>query len=275
MIRITTLIDNASTDNRALIHMHSLSFYVETDQACILFDFGSGKEFLVNAAKLGISPESASFCVCSHSHYDHAAGYRELLLKGITCPLITGEHFFDEKYTNDGTQRYTYLGCGFSAKELAEYRIPHLICRDILPFAPGCFAVGHFEKNYDFETIPSRFVKRTRDEMVPDSFEDEICLVLEHPKGLIVLVGCSHPGIVNILSSIQKRFHKKIQAVVGGTHLMKADETRTTRVIGELKKMDIPLLALNHCSGEQMDEWLKADGNVNGFHMGSGDCLFF
>ena len=275
MIKITTLIDNMATEHQSLIHMHSLSYHVEADGVPILFDFGSGPEFLDNAKKLGISPLDASYCVCSHSHYDHAAGYIELLDRGISCPLITGEHFFEEKYTNHRTEKYTYLGCSFTEADLSAHRIPHFVCRDILEFSPGCYAVGNFPRTYEFETVPARFVKRTEDGMIPDPFDDEICFVLDHRDGLIVILGCSHPGVLNILSAVSKRFGKRIQAVIGGTHLMKADDKRIERTLAELKNMDIRLLALNHCSGDKVREYLENDSDINGFHMGCGDCLFF
>ena len=100
MIKITALVDNTPGGNRTMVHTHGLSFFIETYETSILFDFGPGPEFLQNAGRLGIDPLSAGYTVCSHSHYDHAAGYKALLQAGISCPFITGDHFFEEKYCN-------------------------------------------------------------------------------------------------------------------------------------------------------------------------------
>lgn len=282
MIKITALIDNKPGGNRSMTYTHSLSFYIEANGTSLLFDFGSGSEFLQNADRLGISPMDVEYTLCSHSHYDHAAGYKELLKAGITCPFITGKNFFDEKYAvgynSHGSAvpgKYSYLGCGFSESDLKRHKITHLICDDIMKIAPGIFAAGNFPRKYDFETIPAKFVKWTGSRMVPDTFEDEVVLVLDHPQGLIVLTGCSHPGILNILSAVQERFSSPIQAVIGGIHLSKAEDKRLDQTMSLLKRQDIRFLALNHCSGDKVSQWLERDGEMEWCYLGSGDCLIF
>ncbi len=90
-----------------------------------------------------------------------------------------------------------------------------------------------------------------------DSFTDEIAVALDTEKGLVVIVGCSHPGIMNILKTIEKRSGKKICGVVGGTHLMEADEERLRKTIVDLKKMNINFIAVSHCTGEDNLEMIK------------------
>ena len=90
-----------------------------------------------------------------------------------------------------------------------------------------------------------------------DSFTDEMAVALDTEKGLVVIVGCSHPGIMNILKTIEKRSDKKIYGVVGGTHLMEADEERLKKTIADLKKMNINFIAVSHCTGENNLEIIK------------------
>ena len=290
MIKITSLIDNNAGGNRTMVHAHGLSFFIEAHGKSILFDFGSGPEFLQNADRLGIDPLSADYAVCSHSHYDHAAGYKALLKAGISCPFITGEHFFEEKYTLDKDDenafaafssrlshpvKYSYLGCGFSESDLIRAHVPHQICKDMLKLSAGCYIVGGFPRTYAFEAIPQRFVKWTGFSMEADFFEDEIILVLDHPQGLILVVGCSHPGILNILSTVQNRFCRPVQAIIGGTHLTGTDDLRINRTMCLLKEQGIRFFALNHCSGECVSKWLEKDGSVGWCRLGSGDCVVF
>ena len=290
MIKITALVDNTPGGNRTMVHTHGLSFFIETYETSILFDFGPGPEFLQNAGRLGIDPLSAGYTVCSHSHYDHAAGYKALLQAGISCPFITGDHFFEEKYTLDKDDenayaaffsrfsrpvKYSYLGCGFSGSDLKKAHVEHIVCKDMLKIVPGCYAVGSFPRIYAFETIPHRFVKWNGVSMEPDSFDDEIILVLDHPQGLIVVTGCCHPGILNILSTIHTRFSRPVQAIVGGIHLTGADDLRVNRTMCLLKEQGIRFFALNHCSGDSVNQWLKKDGAVSWCRLGSGDCVVF
>ena len=90
-----------------------------------------------------------------------------------------------------------------------------------------------------------------------DSFTDEIAVALDTEKGLVVIVGCSHPGIMNILKTIEKRSGKKICGIVGGTHLMEADEERLEKTIADLKEMNINFIAVSHCTGEDNLEIIK------------------
>ena len=70
-------------------------------------------------------------------------------------------------------------------------------------------------------------------------------------KGLVVIVGCSHVGIVNILKTISKRVNIPICAVIGGTHLIEADEFRMQKTMDAFKEMKIQLIAVSHCTGEE------------------------
>ena len=90
-----------------------------------------------------------------------------------------------------------------------------------------------------------------------DCFTDEIVVALEVENGIVIITGCSHPGIMNIIYTIQKRSQKKICGVVGGTHLVEADESRLKKTIADLKEMDIDFIAVSHCTGDDNLEIIK------------------
>jgi len=77
---------------------------------------------------------------------------------------------------------------------------------------------------------------------------DGIALVLKHEKGLIVILGCSHVRVVNILETIIKRTGMNIYCVIGGSHLIEADELRINKTIKFLKENNISILRLSHCT---------------------------
>ena len=79
-------------------------------------------------------------------------------------------------------------------------------------------------------------------------------MVIKTDEGLVVVTGCSHPGILNILSTIKERFGMDIWAVYGGTHLVEASDERLARTLVELKKLGVKLLGFSHCSGEKIVE---------------------
>ena len=102
-----------------------------------------------------------------------------------------------------------------------------------------------------------------------------ISLVLEHTKGLVVIVGCSHPGILNMLETIRQRFGRQIYAVFGGSHLVEADEERLAQTTTVLRDMGISLAGFNHCTGDTAQERLsQCGGDVTYSRLNAGDCIF-
>ena len=131
-----------------------------------------------------------------------------------------------------------------------------------------------FPRIHDFETIPARFVRRTAEGFVQDDFPDEICLALQGEHGLIVLVGCSHPGILNMVAHISSVLNQPVEAVYGGTHLMEADESRIEKTVDTLKAYGVKTLGLSHCSGDAACRMLTSRSDVVSCWLGAGDTVF-
>lgn len=275
MIKLTCLMDNMPSENKALRAEHGLSIYIETPEASFIFDCGSGENTLYNAHRLGIDLARTSFTVCSHSHYDHAAGFRDLAEHGLGgTTLYTGAGFWEHKYA-DNTPKYTDLSCGFDAEFLNEQGIRHEICTDIKEILPGVWTVTDFTRRNAFETIPKRFVKGELNALTPDLFDDELCLAIDTADGVVIVVGCSHPGILNIAQSVHERLNKPICALLGGTHLVEADEPRIYKTIAELKAMGLRILGLSHCSGTLAEQLVNQDKTVQCCHLAVGDSISF
>ena len=274
MVILRTLLENNLSRNRALVAEHGLSFLVETGNKKILFDCSAGKAARKNAEKMHVSLKDVDYVILSHSHYDHAGGYPDMASHGVHAPLVTGPRFFEEKYARDG-EKYTYLGCGFGQELLEKKGIRHLVCEGTLTLFPGCHVAGGFERRYGFEKLPARFVRQTAEGMVEDEFPDEVCLVIEDGKGLIVIAGCSHPGILNMIESVKARFGKPVYAVFGGSHLVEADEARLVETMKILGDMGIMTAGFNHCTGVVAQARLaQCAGDTKYLHLKTGDCIF-
>ena len=275
MIILRTLLENNLSRNRSLTAEHGLSFLVEAGDKKILFDCSAGKAARKNAEKMHVSLKDVDYVVLSHSHYDHAGGYPDMVFHGVCAPLVTGPRFFEEKYARDG-DKYTYLGCGFGPEFPEKRGISHLVCEDKCRLFDGCYAVGGFERTYAFEKPPARFVRRTADGMAADDFPDEICLVIEDDRGLIVIAGCSHPGILNMIETVRSRFGRPVYAIFGGPHLVEADEARLKATMDKLRDMGIGMVGFNHCTGDAAQERMRAEeeGGTVYTHLKTGDCIF-
>ena len=272
-MRIATLLDDRGSEHKGLETEHGLSFFIEARSGRYLFDFGSTGIALDNAAAMDIDLSDTDYAICSHGHYDHAGGYPAFVEEGLSCPLVTGKGFFTGKYALNG-QVATYLGTSFNEDYLKENGIVHMVCEDTLALGEGAWVMTGFKRTHAFETIPGRFVLREGNTWKPDRFDDEVCLVLDEGDGLVVVVGCSHPGIMNILCSVHERFHKPIKTVVGGTHLMEADETRLGRTLREMETLGVSLIGCNHCSGDLIDNAITSFPALTQGRLRTGDCLF-
>lgn len=280
-MKVTALMDNQASEHKGLVAEHGFSLLIERDGLRLLFDCGQGRRTLENARRLGIDLKALDTVVLSHSHYDHAAGYRDLTEAGLgSGTLITGEHFFEKKYAvSRGC--YTDISCGFDETFLQEHNIVHRVCKDTYELGSGLWAIGNFPRIHDVETIPARFVRDTgkkhadgTPELSADDFADEICLAADTPDGLAVFVGCSHPGILNIVDHVHAVLEKPVAAVYGGTHLVEADEKRIRATVGRLKQLGLLHIGFSHCSGELAEKIAAEEEGVKSRHLASGSVLF-
>lgn len=274
-MKVITLMDDRNSKNNELIAEHGLSYWIDTGKQQFLFDCGASEKTWENAKRLGLDMGNVDAVILSHSHYDHAGGYQSLIeLHGGGNKLYTGEHFFEKKYSQEG-DNCRDLSAGFTKQFLTEKQIEYKTCKEQLEIAKGVWIFTDFKREYLFETIPERFVKETAEGMERDFFEDEICVVIEGEKGLYVFVGCSHPGILNMIETIQNRMKKSVYGIFGGTHLIEADEVRITKTMQCLKEMRIKALGLSHCTGELAREMLLKNRDFIVKEMSVGAVLEF
>ncbi|SHG91625.1 MBL fold metallo-hydrolase [Tepidibacter thalassicus] len=260
MNKIITLMDNYSKEKK-FISEHGLSMYIEKDGVKILFDTGQSKNFTINSRLLNVDLSNLDFVVLSHGHYDHTGGFRYLVENFKSeYTLFVGDKFFNEKYSYNG-ENYRFSGNNFDLKFLVENNINiNIVKKDIVEICKDVFIVKNFEASSGFEKINKRFYLKENGEYNIDNFDDEIAIVIKTEKGLVVVVGCSHIGIVNILSTIRDRFKQRIHMVLGGSHLKEADSNRIDMTIDYLKNEKIDIVSLCHCTGDEAIEKLLDSG---------------
>jgi len=272
MIRITTLIENTSGEHLGLKNEHGLSFCVEAGGRKILFDSGQSGSFIDNAAQLRIDLADLEFVVLSHGHYDHSGGLRALQKVSDHFELVVGKGFFNDKYA-DRNGGYEFLGNNFTQEFLKENNIPYSeLGTPIRELIPGVFVLGDFPRTNADEKINPRFKVKTVDGFVPDSFEDEIMVVVDSPKGLVALLGCSHPGMRNMLEAAKHRLNKPIHAVLGGTHLVEAAADGRQASLDYLTDGSIQVIGVSHCTGQGAMTMLGSSV-AHYFHNRTGSAL--
>lgn len=269
--KITTLIENNKNDEDDFKVEHGLSFIINTPFGSIIFDTGQSGLFYSNAEAMGVNFEDLSKVVISHGHYDHSGGFTTLIEKGKKdFDLIVSKHFFQKKYKlGDGVEKY--IGNKFDYDYLVEHNIKlDILDEDTKMIFPDVFAVGNFERFFNESTEEIFLVNDHK-----DLFDDEISLVVNGEKGLIILVGCSHPGIRNIVKTISERFKKPIYAIIGGTHLRNASKERIVETSNYFKSLNIEKIGVSHCTGEKAVEIFKSHYKENFFENKTGTIFEF
>lgn len=256
---ITTLLDNHAPKDSPLAKEHGFSCYLETDDVKILFDTGASGACIHNAQELGVDLGTIDHLVLSHGHYDHGGGV-PALLQQYNYPSLdfwAGKGAEDPKFVVEQT-RMRYAGLSFDRAKLAQHHIVwHAVSSDTLLIAPGVWIVTNFTRTHLEEQPHNRFVVVRNGTQQTDDFSDEVALVGETSKGLVLLVGCSHPGILNMIDTVQERFADPLYGIIGGIHLFDATSERFKLVLEKLIEKEIPLVGVCHCTGDKALQYLE------------------
>jgi 7,8-dihydropterin-6-yl-methyl-4-(beta-D-ribofuranosyl)aminobenzene 5'-phosphate synthase len=250
-LKITTLIEDTPGEHLALQYEHGLSFFIEKDKFRMLFDTGQSGAFLSNAQQLNIDLSRIDCVALSHGHYDHSGGFRALTEKTTDFTLFTGQGFFDEKYGVSG-QTSEFLGNNFDESFLSCIKIHRRVIHErINEISPGVYILSGFSRIHDDETVNQRFKVFKNETFQQDLFEDEIAIVIDTSWGLVVLLGCAHPGMKNMLDTAVELLGKPIYAVLGGTHLVEAHGRNLELSLEYLKNETIKVIGVSHCTGQE------------------------
>lgn len=260
-LKITTLIENMPDAEEKLNFEHGFSVWVEADGKKILFDTGQSGAFVKNADALGIKLSEADGVVLSHGHYDHTGGVPALLerIKRKT-PFYVGKEFFSEKYKQLEDGSFKYNGNPFEQAVLQQDEGLAELCfveENMVRISENLILFKNFLRVSSFEERNPKFFVKTEKGYVPDDFVDEIALGILVESGLVLVVGCSHAGIVNILEHIKRVLKTPVVAVLGGTHLVEAGDERLQKTVEAFQTHGVKTVAVSHCTGENGMEVLK------------------
>lgn len=264
-MKITTLIENTQDEEGLLVNEHGLSIFIESSFGNILFDTGKTGAFVENAKKLNVDLSSIDTLILSHSHYDHCGGVKKLLeTYNIKPRLVVSEDFFKQSnkyHYSDGSLNadfakesgYSYIGIDFDEDYIKSKNLKIDYLKDnMMKINDEVFVFSKFKKYHDFEKEnPNMMIKISDDNYIVDPFSDEISIGLKTKEGLVILLGCAHPGFLNITDSIREASGEKIVGIIGGTHLIEADDERINESVNYLNDLGVKLLGLSHCTGEK------------------------
>ena len=228
-----TIVFDNNPSEQGLVTEWGFSAVISGAEKTILFDTGGSDILLSNMDKLNIRPESLDVVVLSHKHPDHTGGLMSLLGRSGNLSVYVPVSFGKE--LKDRIRSF-----GVTVVEVGE---PMEVCQDV--YSTG--QIGTLIK--------------------------EQSLVIRSEKGVVVIVGCAHPGIVKIVRAAKDLVRDKVLLVVGGFHLEWISKSRIEKIISAFERMGVRYVAPTHCSGEKARglfcEWLGG----NYIHAGVGKTI--
>jgi len=278
-LKIIVLAEDSVLYESPYLGQHGLSLLLEGTSGGntkrILVDVGQNSEaLLINMQTLGISPSIINAIVLTHCHYDHTQGIAQMLreigkedIKVIAHPDIFRPHFVTQP-----NHRNVGIGQGDSKVEIEAAGGNLSLTKEPFLIMPGIITTGEVERRTKFEKAMIGLKTIENGKTVNDLMLDDISVTANlKNRGLVIITGCSHAGIINIVNqAIEITSCNKIEAIIGGLHLIEASDTVIKRTVKELSKLNVAWVSAGHCTGfkAQVELYLKFGEKFLPLHAG-------
>ena len=240
---------------------HGLAYFIETvvdgQTSTCVFDFGLDPRGIINNAKLlNIDFGRADAFVLSHGHFDHWTGATEVLRQNPgsaekRMQFYVGKEAFLHRYSRrSGTGELMDIG-QLDRQAIQESGVRVTEVTTPTRIIPGCYSTGKIERVTGYESVPPSLLVERDGKIQPDDFRGEQALFFNiRGKGIVILSGCAHAGIVNTIKQCQRVSGiKKVHAVLGGFHLINAKPEIIQTTVADIKEIGPDFIAPAHCTG--------------------------
>lgn len=247
-MKLTVLADN--TAQPPFLSEHGFSMLIEHGKHRVLFDTGAGKALKYNANILNIKLTKLDAIVISHGHNDHTGGLAETLKENPNVPMFYHSGALQERFSIRNGQPKVLSMPKKSVNTLEEMDASCMrTVNGPTEIVSGIFATGPVPRTTLYEDTGGPFFLDQNATSV-DPIEDDLSLWIETKKGIVLICGCCHSGIINTLEFVEKHNPQlPVIGIVGGLHLVHASGERIQLTVNELKKRSLHFLAPCHCTG--------------------------
>ena len=275
-IRITILCDNL-VGHLVGSGEHGFSAFIETDRGTYLFDTGGGPSVVKNSLSLGKDLRTVQKIFLSHGHYDHTGGLPEVLKIKGRVDVHAHPHVFLDRIAilkEDGKETKRFVGIPYKKGYLESLGANFIMNTDFAEVERGMFLTGEVPRKTSFEKPDSRLFSEIEGKTEPDIFLDDQSLTIESEKGSILVLGCAHSGMINIINHvIHKTGKEKFYAILGGTHLDFLTPEQLEASIQALNELDMGKIGVSHCTGMRAAFRLNLEFGDRFFYGGVGSVL--
>jgi 7,8-dihydropterin-6-yl-methyl-4-(beta-D-ribofuranosyl)aminobenzene 5'-phosphate synthase len=211
---IKTLVENTSlTQNFG--NEHGLSLYIETNKHKILFDVGASDLFLENAKKMDVNIADVDFLVISHGHYDHGGGLKLFLQENKKAKVYIHKEAFQKHYSLRQAGEMEYIGLDADLKNNSQI----IFTSDYYSINKEVFLFSNISlKEPKPKSNKGLFMERNG-EIINDCFAHEQNIAIDEGGKTLLITGCAHNGIINIIEHFNALKGYMPSYVIGGFHL--------------------------------------------------------
>jgi 7,8-dihydropterin-6-yl-methyl-4-(beta-D-ribofuranosyl)aminobenzene 5'-phosphate synthase len=254
-MKVTVVMDNSVPINlRSPFRAeHGFSLLLEHGSQKILFDTGQTAAVLHNLSLLKVHPGEIDALVLSHGHYDHSGGLYHVLQQGRKrYPLYAHSDIFVPRFSVTKDSR-TFVGIPYVKDQLTALGADWQLSKEPRQIAPNLWFSGQIPRRTDYETGDTRLVTCCNDCDCQDRIIDDISLYYVSDKGLVVIGGCTHSGLVNTVSyGLELTKAERLYGWIGGTHLGPVGAEQQTKTFDALERFQPEFVFAGHCTGFAM-----------------------
>ena len=273
---ITILVENTS-HNTALLCEHGLSCWIRFGGKRILFDTGQTDKIINNAEQLGVDLAETDAMILSHGHYDHTGAIPAVMNTASKATVYLHPNAVGKRYSIKN-RKAKMVGTSNETEntlKTLENNNRIILTKSPTEIVDGLFATGQIPRKTTFENTGGNFFMDEQGQ-IPDPLYDDQAVYFNTPSGIVVILGCAHSGVINTLNHISDLTGaKKFHAVIGGLHLVNADNNRINETIRALKNFDVKKLGLAHCTGDNAVEVFMKELPETAFRCSTGTQLVF
>lgn len=269
---IKTLIENTSISEDFGVE-HGLSLHIETNKHNILFDVGASDLFLRNAKKLDVNISDVDFLVISHGHFDHGGGLKTFLQENTKAKVFLNRLAFGKYYSAREDGELSYIGLDETLRQNKQI----VLTSERLFISDGIQIFSNVLAKEPRPKSNSGLLKEHEGQAVDDTFAHEQNLAIEEDGKILLITGCAHNGIINILEHFKTLYGRMPDYVIGGFHL--SNRSGSGEKPETIDKMALYLTSTGakfytcHCTGIEAYKRLKASMGDSIDYLAGGSAI--
>ena len=250
-MKITFLSDN-KTENSLCMAEWGLSVMIESQNHKVLFDVGASSLFLENAKNLKLPIDDVEAVVISHGHYDHTEGMEAFCDSNKDAKIFIHKNAIAKSYGTDEKGRIESYNCGIRWSDDFVKSIYDRIVftENIVSLNDNMTIIGNIEPLKEYPMAETFYRPNHEGRLVPDSMDHEQILVVKEDGGLYVFSGCSHTGMMAIISRVREVFpQERILGIIAGMHLYPLNSSQRRAVVDTICDLGVKRIFPVHCTG--------------------------